>query len=81
MATLATIKTRKRLKGFVAEAAGRARGSSHMRSARAVVLIQGMIIGRGMTTGFSPRQPVGGLGHAMPVIRVAFKKALALSVE
>lgn len=76
VATMATVKVRKLRKGFVAEAAGRARSASAMRSSRAVVLTQGMMIERGITSSASRARK-----HRTPVIRVAFKKSLAISIE
>lgn len=71
-------KVRKRMRGFLSEAARRMRSSA--RGDMPGVTIQGMIIERGLTAGMSRATRVGKLSHALPVIRLAYKRGLKHSV-
>lgn len=69
----------RRTRGFLAETTARLRGV-RLRSYQAGFSIQARIIGSGLTSSKSRAVKVGKLPHALPIIRVAHRKALTTQI-
>jgi len=69
----------RRIRGFVAEATSRMKGVK-LRSHQAGFSIQGRIVGSGFTSSKSRAVEVAEFSHALPVIRVAYRKNLTTAL-
>lgn len=74
-------KIRKRVRGFVAEAARQMRSAHGARGLNAGISIQGRIVSYGLTASASRAVRVPNVnGHAIPIFRLAYQRGLNLSV-